>query len=107
MPFRRGPVNLPFSTHLRAVATHLAPGISVPGMTCGAVVAAVDVGVSGGQAAAPGAAAQGVADSGPDAVMSAVLSTGLPWTAHTVPSSAYSRAVMWWVPRGRRCPARW
>jgi hypothetical protein len=28
-----------------------------------------------------------------DAVMSAVLSTGLPCTAHTVPSSAYRRAV--------------
>ncbi len=38
--------------------------------------------------------------SAPDTVMSAVLSTGLPWTAHTVPSSAYRRAVIWWVPCG-------
>ncbi|MER6984641.1 hypothetical protein ABT317_48775, partial [Streptomyces carpinensis] len=44
---------------------------------------------------------------GADAVMSAVLCTGFPDTAHTVPSSAYSRAVTWWVPCGTRRAERW
>ncbi|MFC7511562.1 hypothetical protein ACFQV4_17345 [Streptomyces thermocarboxydus] len=36
-----------------------------------------------------------------------MLSTGSPSTAHTDPSSAYSRAVTWWVPRGKAPGARW
>src|SRR3954470_12021945 len=41
-----------------------------------------------------------------EAVTSAVLSTGSPSTAHTVPSSAYSRAVTLWVPWGTYAAAR-